>query len=53
MLAYGDAKPMWLTEFGWSTTSDSWGVSAQTQADYLLRAYRMLEQDSYVQVAIW
>jgi hypothetical protein len=44
---------MWLTEFGWSTTSDNWGVSAQTQADYLLRAYRMLEQDSYVQVAIW
>ena len=27
MLRYGDAKPMWLTEFGWSTTSDNWGVS--------------------------
>jgi hypothetical protein len=53
MLGYGDAKPMWLTEFGWSTTSDSWGVSAPGQADYLLRAYRMLEQDPYVQVAIW
>jgi polysaccharide biosynthesis protein PslG len=53
MLRYGDAKPMWLTEFGWSTTSDNWGVSSQAQADYLLRAYRMLEQDPYVQVAIW
>jgi hypothetical protein len=28
-------------------------VSSQAQADYLLRAYRMLEQDPYVQVAIW
>jgi hypothetical protein len=53
MLGYGDAKPMWLTEFGWSTTSDNWGVSPQVQSDYLLRAYRMLEQDPYVQVAIW
>jgi polysaccharide biosynthesis protein PslG len=53
MLRYGDAKPMWLTEFGWSTTTDNWGVSQQAQADYLLRAYRMLEQDSYVQVAVW
>jgi len=53
MLRYDDGKPIWLTEFGWSTTSDSWGVSQAVQAEYLLRAYRMLEQDPYVQVAIW
>jgi polysaccharide biosynthesis protein PslG len=53
MLRNGDGKPIWLTEFGWSTTSDNWGVSQAVQADYLLRAYRMLEQDPYVQVAIW
>jgi hypothetical protein len=58
MVEWGDAKPMWFTEFGWSTTSDSNGVGYGStgeaiQADYLLRAYRMIEQDPYVQVAIW
>ncbi|MFL6039652.1 MAG: glycosyl hydrolase, partial [Gaiellaceae bacterium] len=53
MLNHGDDKPIWLTEFGWSTTSQSRGVSPQTQADYLVRAYRCLEQDPYVQVATW
>jgi hypothetical protein len=53
MLNHGDTKPIWLTEFGWSTTSLSRGVSPATQADYLVRAYRCLEQDPYVQVATW
>jgi hypothetical protein len=54
MVQYGDAaKPIWLTEVGWITepplwcrTYDGWSgwwwqrVSLQTQADYLVRAYR-------------
>ncbi len=54
MAAYGDTKPIWLTQFGWSTTTlPGQGVSPQTQADYLTRAYECLEQDPYVQVATW
>ena len=57
MAAYGDTKPIWFTEFGWSTSSqvafqDS-GVSMEAQADYLTRAYNCLAQDSYVEVAAW
>lgn len=54
MAQHGDgAKPIWLTEFGWIIEPplqcydhDGWPgrwwqrVSAQTQADYLVRAYR-------------
>jgi hypothetical protein len=54
MEAHGDPKPIWLTQFGWSTTTQSGlGVSAETQADYLTRAYECLEQDPYVDVALW
>jgi hypothetical protein len=53
MLDHGDEKPIWFTEFGWSTNTTHAGVSEQQQADYLTRAYRCIEQDPYVQVAIW
>ncbi len=58
MADHGDAKPIWLTEFGWSTTTNTdvphnIGVSPATQAAYLTRAYQCLEQDPYVQVAFW
>jgi len=57
MEAHGDTKPIWFTEFGWSTASQSLmydqGVSQQIQAEYLARAYRCLEQDPYVEVATW
>ena len=54
MLANGDDKPLWFTEFGWSTNSlPGWGVSEANQADYYTRAMRCIEQDPYVQVAIW
>lgn len=57
MLSYGDNKPIWLTEFGWATVDQPdpnlGGVDEATQADYLTRAYKYLEQDSYVQVALW
>ncbi len=54
MLARGDDKPIWLTEFGWSTTTtESWGVTPSQQADYLTRAYRLLESYPYVTIAYW
>jgi polysaccharide biosynthesis protein PslG len=54
MLARADDKPIWLTEFGWSTTTtESWGVSQSQQADYLTRAYRLLESYPYVEIAYW
>lgn len=53
MLANGDDKPIWLTEFGWSTTSQANGVSAAQQASYLTAAYCVAQQDPYVTVAIW
>jgi hypothetical protein len=53
MLDHGDDKPIWFTEFGWSTTSQpGWGVSAQQQADYTKRAWQCVQQDGFVQVAI-
>ena len=53
MESYGDTKPIWITEFGWATYSGPKGVSPQTQADYLVRALRCLEQDPYVEIAHW
>ena len=53
MLANGDPKPIWFTEFGWSSASTGCGVGASTQADYLTRAYEYIEQDPYVEVATW
>ena len=56
LLARGADKPIWFTEMGWATATDGHplgNVSPATQADYLTRAYKQLEQDPYVQVAMW
>jgi hypothetical protein len=54
MLAHGDDKPIWFTEFGWASASEGWStVSAQEQAAYLTRAFQILRQDPYVGVAFW
>jgi Bacterial Ig domain/Cellulase (glycosyl hydrolase family 5) len=64
MQANGDASPIWMTELGWSTSSQvcnsgAWagqkpgGVSPQQQATFLRQAYHCLAQDPYVQVGIW
>jgi hypothetical protein len=51
--AHGEAKPVWFTEFGWSTTTNpTQGVSEETQADYLTRAFEFVEQDPFVEVAM-
>ncbi|HEX4837226.1 MAG TPA: cellulase family glycosylhydrolase [Solirubrobacteraceae bacterium] len=64
MQANGDGSPIWMTELGWSSSSQicnsgAWagqkagGVSPQQQAAFLQQAYHCLAQDSYVQVGIW
>jgi hypothetical protein len=67
MVAAGDgAKPIYMTELGWSSTSTEcetghWagqkaaGVSEPTQATYLRQAYHCLAQPqySYVKAAMW
>ncbi|MFL5885350.1 MAG: cellulase family glycosylhydrolase [Thermoleophilaceae bacterium] len=53
MLAHGADKPIYLTEFGWATTSQAgMGVTPQQQADYTRLAFQCAQQDPYVQVAI-
>lgn len=62
MAAQGDAKPIWFTEFGWNTSTTGcnpgagiWqgGVSEADQAKNLYEAYKLIEGDSYVEVALW
>jgi hypothetical protein len=53
MVNHGDSKPIWFTEFGWATYTGSKGVSPATQASYLTRALRCVEEDPYVEVAYW
>ena len=54
MVAFGDAdKDVWLTEFGYSTTSQDGGVSAATQATFLRKAYRYVERFPWVKTLFW
>src|SRR5918992_1348098 len=68
MSAHGDgAKPIWMTELGWSTASTRprscsvgeskgrkpLGVSRKRQARHLRNAYRCLAADPFVQVGLW
>jgi len=58
MLNHGEDKPIWLTEFGWSTSTirngPSWmnGVNEATQALYTEQALTKVKEWSYVSVAI-
>ena len=64
MLAHGDDKPIWMTEFGWSASQrmcdrGAWagqkraGVSEAEQAQFLREAYHCMKEDPYLQVAMW
>jgi hypothetical protein len=55
MVAYGDsAKQLWLTEFGWSTTTGPYGVSEATQAEFLTKALdRIRAAYPFVKAAFW
>jgi len=58
LLSHGEDKPIWLTEFGWNTSTirgaPSWmnGVDEQTQALYTEQALTKVREWSYVSVAI-
>ncbi len=48
-VAAGDNKPLWITEFGWDTcTGSSWCVNEAQQADYLVKAFQILNTLNYV-----
>lgn len=56
----GNPKPLWLTEFGWSSCTvrddpEGWRncVDESTQAEYLRLAYRQMEEWPYVDVGVW
>jgi Glycosyl hydrolase catalytic core len=54
MVAFGDEeKDVWLTEFGFSTTTQDGGVSAATQAEFLTKAYRYIERFPWVKALFW
>jgi polysaccharide biosynthesis protein PslG len=56
MVANGDgAKPVWLTELGYSTDggASGMGVSYAQQAGYLTVAYRIVQGYSWVKAMIW
>jgi hypothetical protein len=68
MVAHGDgAKPIWMSELGWSSTNGGptscargqWagqkpsGVTDANQAAYLTKAYSCLANDPYVTEALW
>ncbi len=59
MLAHRDPKPIWLTEFGWSTADvrgqAPWanGVDQGTQARFLAQAFHQVRSWRFVPVAIW
>jgi hypothetical protein len=64
MLAHNDARPIWMTELGWSASQDlcgtgvwagmkAYGVPESVQAEFLTRAYACLARDRYVPVALW
>ena len=56
MTAHGDTKPIWFTEFGWSTNSQTLhplgGVSETTQALHLADAFQIIATVPYIEVAI-
>jgi hypothetical protein len=54
MDAHGDShKSVWLTEFGFSTTTGDGGVSEERQAEYLTKSFAYLERFPWVHSAFW
>jgi polysaccharide biosynthesis protein PslG len=52
MQSNNDSSPVWITELGWSTCSQSYCVSEQSQATYLGEAYQMLNTSRYGYVGV-
>jgi Glycosyl hydrolase catalytic core len=47
------AVPIWITEYGHQTTPAKQGVSYETQAAYMQRAFAIVARYSYVPVFVW
>jgi hypothetical protein len=47
MTANGDSSPVWVTELGWSTCTQSDCVTPQQQASYMISAYKLLSTPKY------
>lgn len=53
MVSRGDAaKPLWVTEFGWSTYTGTYGVSEAKQADYYEKAFALMTGYGDIAVAL-
>jgi len=50
----GDNKPLWLTEFGFSscTAGNAWCASEGEQAEFLKGSFRRLERESNIKAAV-
>jgi hypothetical protein len=54
MDTFGDSgKGVWITEFGYSTTSKDGGVSEAQQAALLTKAYKYVDQFPWVKAMLW
>jgi polysaccharide biosynthesis protein PslG len=59
LLRHGQDKPLWLTEFGWSSCNIRGRaayencVGERRQASYLLKAFDRMRSWNYVQVGVW
>jgi hypothetical protein len=53
MLSQGDTSPIWLTEFGFSSTSEWNGSGLDGQAAQLSKAIALIRNWDYVPVACW
>jgi len=53
LVAAGDDKPIWVTEFGWTTgTASRWKVSEAQQGAYLAKGFRLLAGMPWVKAAL-
>jgi exo-beta-1,3-glucanase (GH17 family) len=50
MLANGDDKHIMITEVGWPSTTESGGVTEQTQTTYIDRVFKKIMVDDYTYV---
>ena len=59
LLRYGQNRPLWLTELGWSTCTIRNArayencIGEPTQAEYLRQAFEQMRSWPYVQVGVW
>ena len=52
-VAAGDPKPLWVTEFGWSTgTASGWQVSEAQQAAFVRDSFPLLGEYPYLKSAV-